>query len=313
MESNIRHAFERVNWRDHIKSDTSVFVKPNYTVPFFKPGVTTNKSVVEAVLNVLKDRASDVYIGEADGGDDSFTAEDSLRRHGVSEICSRTGATMLNLSKTQWIRVADKINGKKVEVTLPKPLLGMDESISIPVMKVHVATRISLSIKNLWGCHPSTLRLLDHKHISERLALIAKSINLRFAVIDGIYGLNKRGPMDGEVVNIGAILVGNNPVATDAVGARLMGFDPAKIDHIVVASRAGVGSYYMDDIEILEDLSPFQQHFCVNPNFVDRMSLLTFKSNTINKIVSDSIFTKPIYWTMGRKPRKKIVNPGDEI
>jgi uncharacterized protein (DUF362 family) len=313
LNVDMTDAFEKLNWRQYIKSDTKVFVKPNFAVPFFKPGVTTNTNIIEIVLGILKDRASEVYVGEADGGDESFTAENSLKNHRIPEICKKTGTEMLNLSRLNRIKVTDKINGKRTEVTIPRLLLRMDESISIPVLKVHVITKVSLSLKNLWGCHPSNLRLLDHKHLSERLALIAKSINLRFAVVDAIYGLNKHGPMDGEIVDVGAVIVGNNPVATDAIATRLMGFDPKEIHHIVVASKAGLGSYKKEDIELLSDLSLFQQHFFINPTIADFTSSLCFKSYILNKIVSDSIFTKPIYNLLGKEPRKKIIKPGDEI
>src|SRR4030042_7056773 len=207
FKKDLTNALEKLKWKNYIKKDTKVFVKPNFTVPFPKPGVTTNLNLLETTLNLLKDRADEVYVGESDGGDQSFTAECSLKNHGIPAICKRTGAEMINLSKTEWIKINEKINGRKTEVTLPKFLLKIDESISIPVLKVHVVTTVSLSLKNLWGCHPSTMRLLDHKYLSERLVLIAKSIHLRFAIVDAIYGLNKHGPMDGELVNIGAVLV----------------------------------------------------------------------------------------------------------
>ncbi len=313
LKTNIKDALEKMNWRRYIKSDTKVFVKPNFALPFFKPGVTTNINIIEVILNILKDRASEVYIGESDGGDESFTAENSLKNHRIPEICKKTGTEMLNLSRLDRVKVIDKINGKKIEVTLPRILLDMDESISIPVLKVHIVTNVSLSLKNLWGCHPSNLRLLDHKNLSERLALIAKSINLRFVVVDAIYGLDKHGPMHGKIVAVGAILVGNNPVATDAIATRLMGFDPKTINHIVVASKYGLGSYAEEDIDIINDLSAFQQQFTIEPTFIDYASTLCFKSYILNKIVSDSIFTKPLYKLLGKEPRKRILKPGDEI
>jgi hypothetical protein len=42
IETELKRNFERLNWRDSIKSDSKIFVKPNFVVPFFKPGVTTN-------------------------------------------------------------------------------------------------------------------------------------------------------------------------------------------------------------------------------------------------------------------------------
>jgi uncharacterized protein (DUF362 family) len=312
LERDLKTAMEKLKWREYIKPDSRIFVKPNYTAPFFVPGITTNRCVVEALLGILKDRVDEVFVGEADGGDESFTAEYSLKNHGVPEICKKTGATMINLSEVQQIRVTDTICGRKVDVTLPVPLLGIDETISVPVLKVHVMTKVTLSLKNLWGCHPSTLRLLDHKYLSERLTLIAKSINLRFVVVDAIYGLNGHGPMDGDAVNVGAILAGNNPVATDATATRLMGFDPRDVHHILIANNAGLGPIETEKITVLDDLSQFQQHFYVQRNTLDQLSALTFKSNILNKFVSDSPFSILLYKIVGRQYRKKIVNPGDE-
>jgi uncharacterized protein (DUF362 family) len=313
LEADIRGAFDRLQWRDYIKSDTKVFVKPNFTLPFFKPGVTTHGSVIEATLAVLKDRASEVLIGEADGGYGSYTAEYALTNHGIPDICARTGATMVNISQMERSRVTERINGKQITVTIGKNLLNVDESISLPVLKVHAVTKVSLSIKNLWGCHPDTLRLLDHKNLEEKLTLIAKSIHLRYALVDGIYGLNVHGPMDGAPVKVGVIMLGDNPVATDATACRLMGFDPGRIEHIRIAANEGLGSLNESDIETLEDITVFKQKFRIEPTIVDRLGALTFKSRALSKMVFDSPLTKPIYRFTGRTHRRKIVKPGDEI
>lgn len=313
LESDLKAAFETLHWRNHVKTDTRVFVKPNFTLPFPKPGVTTNARLVEAALSILKGRASEVFVGESDGGYASFAADYSLRTHGVPEICARTGSTMLNLSEMERTRLSERVNGKTVEVTLPRKLLDMDESLSIPVLKVHVVTGVSLSLKNMWGCHPDTLRLLDHTNLPERIALIARLTHLRFAVVDGIFGLNRRGPMDGDPVKVGAVLVGNNPVATDATATRMMGFRAEKIVHIVTASEAGLGPYRESEIGATGDLGRFQQHFHLEPTIVDRLGSLTFSSNLLTKLVFDSPITRPIYALTGREYRRKIRHPGDEL
>jgi len=313
LEEELIDSFEQLNWKEHIKSDSKVFVKPNFTLPFRKPGVTTTETVLEATLGLLKNRASEVFVGESDGGSASFTAESSLRNHGVPEICRRTGATMLNLSEMVRTRISDEINGRTVEVTLPKELVDVDESISMPVLKVHAVTRVSLSLKNMWGCHPDGMRLFDHTHLAERLALVAKVVHLRFVVVDAIYGLNRRGPMHGDPVKVGAILVGDNPVATDATATRLMGFRAEDVSHIITASKAGLGPYKKADIQVLGDLTQFQQRFYLRSTLVDLLGALTFRSNRLTKLVFDSPVTEQVYALVGRKPRKKIVNPGDEL
>jgi uncharacterized protein (DUF362 family) len=45
------------------------------------------------------------------------------------------------------------------------------------------------------------------------------------------------GPISGTPVNSGMLVFGDDPVATDTVGARVMGFDPAKITYLAEAAR----------------------------------------------------------------------------
>ena len=50
-----------------------------------------------------------------------------------------------------------------------------------------------------------------------------------FSLVDGIVAMDGDGPQAGNRRAEGLVIAGDNPVAVDAVCARLMGFDPAKI------------------------------------------------------------------------------------
>lgn len=56
-----------------------------------------------------------------------------------------------------------------------------------------------------------------------------------FSVVDGIFGMEGDGPYAGQKVNSGIIIAGFDPVAVDAVCAKLMGFDYKKIKIIFKA------------------------------------------------------------------------------
>ncbi len=53
-----------------------------------------------------------------------------------------------------------------------------------------------------------------------------------YSVVDGVIGMEGMGPMQGDPINSGVILVGTDPVAVDAVASRVMGFDWRKIPMI---------------------------------------------------------------------------------
>jgi uncharacterized protein (DUF362 family) len=50
-----------------------------------------------------------------------------------------------------------------------------------------------------------------------------------FSIIDGIIGGDKKGPLDPDPVYSGVLVAGENLLATDIVGTRLMGFNPSKV------------------------------------------------------------------------------------
>jgi uncharacterized protein (DUF362 family) len=50
-----------------------------------------------------------------------------------------------------------------------------------------------------------------------------------FSVVDGIVAMEGNGPVAGDRREAGVVVAGANPVAVDAVCARLMGFDPARL------------------------------------------------------------------------------------
>lgn len=201
LKEDIQDSLTFIGWKDLVKNDDTVFVKPNFTYPFYKKGITTNPLLLRNLLELLKDRASRVMVGESDGGNHSFSADQAFKGHGMYEICRDTGAELINLSTIPAEIVEGSIQGKTVHVQLPQLLLNdIDCFISVPVLKVHAMTKVTLSIKNLWGCYPDTMRCLHHKYLSRKLALITRTLNPKIALIDGTYALDGHGPMYGEAV-----------------------------------------------------------------------------------------------------------------
>ncbi len=296
LEQDLRKSLEFVGWTDTVQSDSRVFIKPNFTYPYYKEGVTTSPEVLRALCGVLKDRCDQVIIGESDGGNRSYTADDAFKGHDVDKICRDIGADQVNLSTLPYQYVEEMVQGKVVKVQVPNILLNdVDCFVSLPVLKVHVMTTITLSMKNLWGCYPDTMRCLHHTDLGRKLALLTKVINPKLVVVDGTYGLDGHGPMYGTAKRLDLLLTSNNPIVADALGTLLMGFDPQDIEHIVHAEREGLGTTDMTKVNLNDDWKQYQQDFTVNKTFVDHLSGLLFKSEFLAKLVMDSPLSPPIY------------------
>jgi uncharacterized protein (DUF362 family) len=237
-----------------------------------------------------------VIVGESDGGNNSFKADEAFAGHNMYQICKEIGVEVVNLSTLPSAVIESRILGKMIKVQLPKLLLEeIDCFISVPVLKVHVMTTVSLSLKNSWGCVPDTMRGMHHQNLSNKLALIASLIKPRIIVMDGTYALNRHGPMYGERVRTNLVLTADNTVAADALGARLMGFPPLGIRHIAVAEKARLGSTRLEDVEISQDWQQYQRQFRIERTLIDRVSALPFNSDVLAKLIFQSQFTPLIY------------------
>jgi len=314
LKQDIRDSLSFIGWENHVNKGDAVFVKPNFTYPFYKEGITTNPVVLQSLLELLKDRASRVIVGESDGGNHSFTADQAFNGHGMPEICKETGAELVNLSTLPSRYIEDAIQGKKVKVQVPNLLVdGIDCFISVPVLKVHVMTRVTLSMKNLWGCYPDTMRCLHHKYLSRKLTLLTRVLDPKIVLIDGTYALDGHGPMYGKAVQADLVIAANNPVVADAFGSAIMGIPVSQVEHIMIAEKDGLGTTNLETVQFNGDWTRYRMQFEVNKTIIDRLSTILFNSEICAKCVMDSPM-KPIIYGVATKLRntdEKCVN--DEL
>jgi uncharacterized protein (DUF362 family) len=89
----------------------------------------------------------------------------------------------------------------------------------------------------------------------------------RFAIVDGIVGMEGNGPLQGQEKKSGVLIFGDDLVAVDATAARLMKIEPRKVKYLDLAA-AFLGNLGYEQIEqIGENLQPYQQDFRVIDNF----------------------------------------------
>lgn len=300
VKGSLQRGLQYIAWDRYVNNKSTVFIKPNFTFPRHIDGVTTSPELLRGLLQLLKGVAGRVILGESDGANHAFTAEEALTGHGIYDICKEAGAEVVSLSRMPSTTVESSVLGKKVKVQLPDLLLNdIDCFISVPVFKVHAMTTVTLSLKNSWGCVPDTMRCLLHQDLAHKLALIAGRLKPRIVIIDGLCSLDKHGPMYGQPVRTDLLLVSDNTVAADALGAMIMGFSPRSIKHLAVAEKAGLGPLSTADMEISTDWSKYRRQFRVERTLIDRASSLLFHSELLSKIVMDSALTPVIYKIAG--------------
>jgi uncharacterized protein (DUF362 family) len=159
-------------------------------------------------------------------------------------------------------------------IQIPELMLGRN-ALHLPTMKTHVFTTTTGAMKNAFGGLLNDNRHWTHSRIHETLVdLLALQQEIHpglFAVMDGTIAGNGPGPRAMVPVVKNYLLASADQVAIDATAARMMGFDPLKLDYIRLAHERGLGVGDPREIEILgEDISGVSFGFSVGDTFASR-------------------------------------------
>jgi uncharacterized protein (DUF362 family) len=247
VQAAVRQAMEAAGWQRHITAGAAVALKVNLGWDVFMPGAVSAPWVVEGVIATVRDHVSALYVVESDQV--VVDADKAFRQTGLAELCRRYGVTWVNMSRGRFLRIEDPSRLVLRTVDLPE-ILSRTELITVAVMKTHDKTVITGAIKNQWGCLRE-LRHNLHLVLSEALVDVNTLVRPRFAVMDATIGLEGNGPKSGIPKEMGLVLASGDPVALDAVAARVMGFEPRDIDHLRLAAAHGLGVVDPEHIEVV--------------------------------------------------------------
>ncbi|MCJ7616584.1 MAG: DUF362 domain-containing protein, partial [Desulfobacterales bacterium] len=123
-----------------------------------------------------------------------------------------------------------------------KPVLDADVIINMPVLKTHVRTGITCSLKNMMGVIPLRLKHEMHKHgLDKRIAELAKTIKPHLNIVDATICQEGDGPTNGTPKEMGLVIVGDNQVAVDGLCCKIIGINPHGVPHIKLAEKEEIG------------------------------------------------------------------------
>ncbi|MCK5603377.1 DUF362 domain-containing protein, partial [Candidatus Pacearchaeota archaeon] len=127
------------------------------------------------------------------------------------------------------------------KMAIPEILVKSDAIITLPVLKMHIVTGMTFSLKNQWGCL-TTVRQRYHLVADKCIPEINKFLNVAFAVGDATICMEGNGPVTGKPVRVDSVLASSDRVSLDSAGCEIMGVNPRKIGHIVHAEKIGLGN-----------------------------------------------------------------------
>ena len=247
-----------------VKRGDTVLIKPNVlAAKSVESGAITDPRVCKAIANMVREAGARPVIGEsASVGADT---EEAFRIGGYDEL-RKEGYEVVDLKGKgiETVRVPIP-KGKSIkEVVLPKVVVDADVIISVPKMKTHDGTLVTLSLKNMKGVLSDKLKRQVHRlfGIFQGVVDLCTVVKPDLVVVDGIIAMEGFGPAFGDPVKMGLVIAGRDPVATDAVASVVMGFESQEDQIVDIAAKSGLGTANLNDIEIVGvDIVKVQRRF----------------------------------------------------
>ncbi|MCS7119027.1 MAG: DUF362 domain-containing protein [Archaeoglobaceae archaeon] len=239
------------------------FLKPNF-LKFDNPnnGCITHPTVVKEILRCAKEYGCDLSVIE--GGFFKKSAEECFKAFGIDKI-----ARCVNLNEDEFLKV--EICGKVLKsVKMAKiGLEARNKFISVPKMKVHHLTKVTLGIKNNMGFLKKPAVYM-HLGIDQKLIDLLKFTKPRITIIDGIISGNL-SEMFPKPLKHGVMIASDDVVACDFVASLLMNINPFEVGHI----RLAMENFELktEDIEIIGNFETKKYSLSLFNRFFSRLKI----------------------------------------
>ena len=267
-EAKIDKVFDRAS---------KTFLKVNISWDRYYPGCSTAPWQLEGVIKELKRCGINKLIA-AHNGTVVVNPERGRIENKHKNVEDKYGIeyVVLDAPESEWVHykpkrkllILDKIFPDGIKI----PSTFYDSNIiHLPTMKTHVFTTMTGAMKNAFGGLLNYNRHWTHADIHKTLVdllVIQQDIHKKiFAVSDGAFSGDGPGPRAMRIKEKNIIVGGYDQVAVDAVVAKMMGFDPMKIEKLRIAHELKLGVAKPEEIRIIgEDVSSVNWHYSANEN-----------------------------------------------
>jgi uncharacterized protein (DUF362 family) len=242
-----------------VVSGARVLVKPN-AGRVAPPGSGTNTSpeVVAAVVDALCEAGARVSVGDSPIA--GVGPREALEASGIAAVVQKRGIPLLDLDERPSVTVRLPHGRALDRIKVCADVFEHDVIVSVPVAKTHMHTGVTLAVKNMKGClwrrskvalHMlSPVEGMQEKPLDIAICDMARVLRPHLSIVDGVIGMQGLGPSGGKPKPLGAVVVGVDSYAADAVACALMGRNAEAIDHLRLGAEQGYGVIDLGGIDV---------------------------------------------------------------
>jgi len=221
-------------------------------------GVITHPGVVAAAIDAFQEVGAEVAVGESPiVGVRALDAFDAI---GITRIAEERGCPCIDLDARPSLEISVPEGVAIDSLRVCREVIEYDLVVSLPVMKTHMHTGVTLAVKNmkgcLWGRSKVALHMLPpiegrpEKSIDIAIADMSGVLQPHLSIIDGTVGMEGMGPSAGTARALGVIVVSSDAFAADAVACGLMGTRAEDVPYLRLGAARGYGVINLDRITV---------------------------------------------------------------
>ena len=247
----VRLCVERLpDLQEAFRNASRVLLKPNLLSSTRKveSHVNTHPAVVQALAELLVNEfGCQIAIGDSCGTTTSGSTAQAIRNSRMDRVAKAVGGSIYNVD-AQPRHVVPFSQGRiYTAIPLPSNLDQFDLIVSVAKLKTHGLTHVTGPVKNIFGLVPGAAKKDAHAlaprpdDFAELLCDLYALVRPGAAFVDGVVGMEGRGPANGVLRHVEMIGASRDPVALDSFCAQVMGLDPLKVPLLLKCQQRMLG------------------------------------------------------------------------
>ena len=262
-----------------------VLLKPNLITTHNGLLSCTDSRIIVAVAQWFQAHGAQVAVGDSP----AFGSARAV----LAAIDALPVLRRLNVPVREFRRSKEIILPCGQKAALAEAALECDLLVNLPKVKAHSQMRVTLAVKNLFGClagfHKPWWHMAhggSNDRFADLLIDLLAALPAGCTVVDGVTAMHRTGPIHGDPYPLGILAGGVNPVAVDTALLALLGIDPHCCPLWQTARRAGLDGTTMEEIEFpLLHPADCAVHDFVTPETLEpvRFNLFRFAKSSIQR------------------------------
>lgn len=221
-----------------IRGARFAMLKPNFVAGrSAETGSTTSFALLKAVAEEVRACGAEPLLCETPGTE--FDREATYTILGVEKFCAEHGIRIWRIDpeggEADWMTLQPS-GAKKLRRYHAPRILEEARLINLPVLKTHVVSTMTLSMKNLMGILPRPDRRSMHTFgIDQSIVDMNLGLKPDLNIVDGSVGQDGDGPLYGDKADLQVLVAGRDSLAVDLACCQIVGVRPRDIPHLRLA------------------------------------------------------------------------------